>query len=185
MREVPILGGTASFREPGVDAIHGDTKKLIRAAGIAAASQLSEYPELFEPAREGESDDQRAERLGTRLEGMVMSIDQAMAWDNMREATVIALLKSWTLDRPLPTMKTLGGDDYADVYDALLESVGGVGATELEADFSPTKKIDTSTPTDDSGSSNGHSMADPESPLTTTPGSATAPIAGDVSTPEQ
>jgi hypothetical protein len=137
MREVEVPGGKAYLRERGQDEIPGRAIKLIRASAMSAGSQLSDYPELFEDGPKGETDEQRNERLSPVLEGMKLSIEQAMAWDNMREASAVALLASWTLDRPLPKLDTIG-DLPEDLYDALLDAVGGVSAAELEVNFEVT-----------------------------------------------
>jgi hypothetical protein len=136
MRTVEIPGGTADFREQGKDEIPGRSVKLMRAAAVAAASELSSFPELFEPGRPGETDAERTARLAPRMEGVAFSTRQAMAWDNVREATVVALLKTWTLDRSLPTLESIG-DLPDDLYDALLNEVGGMSAADIEVDFSP------------------------------------------------
>jgi hypothetical protein len=134
MKVIQIPGGTASFRERGKDEIPGRAIKLIRAATMSAMSALSDYPEIFEGPRKGESDDDRTERLNERLKGVLLSTQQAMIWDNVREATVVGLLASWSLERPLPTLDTIG-DLPEDLYLALLDEVGGVSAADLQEDF--------------------------------------------------
>ncbi len=187
MQTVPIPGGTANFRERGHDEIPGRSVKLIRAAALAAASELADYPQLFEPPREGETDEQRQERLGESLKDMVLSTEQAMSWDNVREATAVAMLASWSLDRPLPTLATIG-DLPEDLYDALLTAVGGVSAGELETDFTPKiAKRDPVTgeefPTGASDASNGPSEATPSNLSTQTPENAGESTGTDLSTP--
>ncbi len=154
MKEVTIPGGTAHFRERDADEISGRAVKIMRAAAVAAATTLADYPQLFEPPRAGESDEQREERLNEELKGVALSTEQAMAWDNMREATVVALLADWTLERPLPTLQTIG-DLPEKLYDALLDAVGGVSAADLETDFNPGTENDENgepRPTSGSGS---------------------------------
>src|ERR1019366_5494029 len=147
---VDIPGGTAVFLERGQDEIPGRAMKLIRAATVAAMSELSDFPQLLEPPVEGETTEARTERLRPFLEGIRLSTNQAMAWDNMREAAAVALLKSWTLDRPLPTLATIG-DLPEELYDTLLEAVGGFSAAEVKTNFAPTGPGES--PTGDSGSS--------------------------------
>jgi hypothetical protein len=103
---------------------------------------------------------------------MALSTRQAMAWDNVREAAAVALLKSWTLDRPLPTLETIG-DLPDDLYEALLDEVGGVSAADIETDFSaPAKKSELpGTPFGDSASLDTPSKATRSKPPTPTPSS--------------
>lgn len=138
MRAVEIPGGTAFFREDGVDPIPGNSMKLRKAAARAAWSQLSEYPDLFTPGPAGETDEQREARL-TSVK-MRLTLEQSMAFDDVQEAAVIAMLHHWTLDRPLPTLATLGDEDYADVYEPLLEAVQEVSVPdELDTSVVPRK----------------------------------------------
>ena len=44
------------------------------------------------------------------------------------------MLDSWTYDRPLPTLETIGDEDE-DVYDALLDGVDGVNPADVETNF--------------------------------------------------
>lgn len=176
MREVEIPDGKALFLERGHDEIPGRAVKLIRAAAASAATQFSEYPELLEAPREGETVEQRTERLTPRLSGLTLNVEQAMAWDNLREASVVALLKSWTLDRPLPTLATIGTLPEP-LYDALLDAVGGISADELVERFEPNpERIDPETgeerPTTAFDGSDGVSKAEAESPSTSAPESA-------------
>lgn len=185
-REVEIPGGKAFFKEKHT----GAGKKKLRAAALSAATNLSDYPELFEPGPPNETDEQRTERLAPALAGMRLTPLQAEVWDNMREATVIATLESWTLDGPIPsTIEALENLD-GDLYDALLDAVGGVSAQQLETDFSakpitPGDPASKETPT--TGSSDSLSPSeDPALNLsTTTPGSDGSPTSGESSSPEQ
>jgi hypothetical protein len=186
MKEVEIPGGTAFFREKGKDEIPGRSVKLIRAAATAAGSQFAEFPELFEGQRPGESDEDRDARLEARLQGMTLSTEQAMAWDDMREATAVALIASWTLDKPLPTYKTIGDLDE-ELYEAILTAVGGMSAAELEVNFDlsdPSHPDYKETPTTASDGSDGLSEAQVPSESTTTPSTDGGPISGESSSPE-
>lgn len=182
MKEVPIPGGTAYLREQGVDPIPGNSVKLIRAAATAMASQFPDHPELFEGARPGETEEQRNARVQKSVEGMTLSTEQAMAWDNLREATAVALLKEWTLDLPLPTLKTIG-DLEASLYEALLDAVGGVSSADFETDFGVQPMSAGDTPTDGSASSLTPSAETPVPPSIPTPSTVGAPSTGAVSSP--
>lgn len=159
-------GGSAEFLERGTDEIPGRAVKLIRAAALAASTALADYPQLFEGPQPGETDEQRSVRLQDQLKGMILSTEQAMAWDNLREATAVAMLHAWTLrnpdnsPRPLPTLQTIGDLPEA-VYDALLDAVGGVSATDLETDFGPTPASVGDSPFENSNGSKPPSEATP------------------------
>lgn len=181
---VKIPGGTANFRDANDPELPGRSVKILKAAATSAVSHLSDYPELFEPQREGESEEDRNTRLDGRLQGMKLSVDQAMALDNLREATVVATLESWTLDRRLPTLDTIG-DLPAELYNALLEQAGGLSAIQLEENFNATKDPNDGAPTGDSGSSDGPSKPGPESLPMTTSSTDTAPSSGESSSLEQ
>ena len=183
-KEITIPGGKAFFREKYT----GRGIKLMRSAGLSAASNLSEYPELFEPARRGESEEERTERLGK----IKLRIDpiQAQFWDNMREATVLASLESWTLDLPLPTSTEELEELDGDLYEALLDAVGGMSAKDLETNFNPTgEKLDPNSPLDEqspttgSESSSGPSSESPLLGSMETPSTGGSPISGESSSP--
>lgn len=189
MKEVEIPGGTAQFREPGVDEMPGRAVKLIKAAAAAAVSQLSDYPEILAnsvpPRYEDDDGNEREETFQEReerlepLAGLKFTTEQAMAWDNLREATVVATLKSWTLPRRLPTLESIG-DLPDELYQALLGAVGGVSASDMEDSFDATampKDLgSTEVPTGNCGSSEGGSNTDPQlipTSTSSTDGSAT------------
>lgn len=197
MRDVEIPGGTAKFLETSGesrDEIPGRAVKLIKAGSMAALTQLSDYPELFEPPRmvrdnesgedRPETPEERSARLDSRLKGMRLSVEQAMAFDNMREATVVALLHSWTLDRRLPTLETIGDLD-GDLYSALLAAAGGMSAAELEENFKETGDPHDEVPTGGFGSSSDGSKASPQSTRTPKRQSDTSRSDGGASSPAQ
>lgn len=175
MREIEVTCGQETgkvlLRELNKDEIPGRAVKLIRAAALAAQTALSAYPQLFEPAPKGETDAERTKRLESVLSGVTLSLDQAMVWDNLREASAVSLIVSWTFDRPLPTIATIGTLP-SDLYDALLDAAGGVSAAQLEEDFSVTPPTDKIGPTGEErptgafDGSNGLSKAEAQSPST-------------------
>lgn len=134
MRAVEIPGGTAYFREDGVDSISTNAKNLLEAAGQAVRSNLEpDYPELFE-VRPEETDEEREARVGNV--DLQVTPKQALVLKEAREFTIVALLDHWTLDRPLPTIGSLTSAKYEDVYDALIDAVSGAKVPE-DPDFSP------------------------------------------------
>lgn len=161
---VEIPGGTAVLREP--HEMRGRDRNLIKAAAMAASSAIAKMPaDVQEGKREGESDEDAALRLSARTAELHLTRQEAAALLELREAAMIASLVSWTRDEPLPTMDTLG-DLPGDLYDALDAAIGGAAGALSAAtpDFSPTSKMDEEVPTGSSGSSDGPSTADPESP---------------------
>jgi len=131
MKSVEIPGGTASLREPGVDPIPGNTKKVMGSAYGSLGSLFPDDPDLFTTLRTGETAEQRQESVEAKMKDKALTPAQVAGLITVREATVVGLLKSWTLDLPLPTLDTIGGDDYAEVYDALLESVSEADVAEI------------------------------------------------------
>lgn len=179
--EIAIPGGKVYFREKQT----GRGKKLLRAAGISVATNLSEYPELLEPPREGESPEARAERIDALR--VRLTPQQAEFLDNIREATVLALLESWTLDKPLPrTVDELESLDE-DLYDALLDSVMEIPGAKEDTDFQvvPVSEANKDRPTSGSSDSDGPSDSSAmPGESTTTPGSTGSPTNGDSSIQE-
>ncbi len=187
MKTVDIPGGQATFREQGVDRVTGRQAKILRAAALAAATAFDGLPEILFGGPDDETDAQRDERVRkalARQKQSALTIEQAMTLDNSREAAVVALLESWTLDEPLPTLDTIGELD-SDLYDALVDYVGGVSSMSFNENFSVQPKVDNSTPTDDCGSSSGSSSTDPQSSPLQTPSSDIPAIAGESSSLEQ
>lgn len=205
MRDVEIPGGTATFLETSGesrDEIPGRAVKLIKAATMAASTQLADYPEIFAPPIEVEDEEtkekrpetseEREARLAPVLKGVRFTTEQAMAFDNMREATVVALLHSWTLGRRLPTLETIG-DLPQDLYEALLGAVGGMSSHEIEENFDDTTGRppnfalgeEAEDPTGGSGSSSSSSKEDPQSTQIPTSQSVTSQSDGGSSSPEQ
>ena len=169
MRTVEIPGGVASFREQGKDEIPIRSQKVLGAAIASARSHFSATPELFEPLKEGETQESRAERLG--LESAALSPAQALSLMTLQEATVVALLAEWTIGRPLPTLDNL--DQLGvDLYTALMDAVGGIAASEdLDTpDFSVQPMTAEGSPTLPSPSSDGRSEGEAvANPIPTSP----------------
>lgn len=144
MRTVDIPGGTATFRE--AEELRARDSDLIEAAAYAAQPALSKMPlEAIQPV-DGEPEADAAGRLAEAVKDVTFSMDEWLLITQLRRATVVATLESWTLDRPLPTMQTVG-DLPRDLMAALDAAIGGVPA---QTDFSPT--TDHESPTGGSGS---------------------------------
>ena len=119
-----ILGGQAVFRD--MEDMRGRDRNLIKAAAAAATGYFSKLPpEVMEPGPEGETPEEMVARTTPLLEGLAFTWQENLAMLELRQATVVAMLQSWTLDRPLPTMDTIG-DLEGDLYDSLDEAIGGV-----------------------------------------------------------
>lgn len=80
---------------------------------------------------------------GPDRDAAVNALDSALSEDDLeaffriQEATLVALLIDWSLDRALPTTHTVG-DMPVDVYDALVAEVAteAAAATSLDLDLS-------------------------------------------------
>jgi hypothetical protein len=83
---------------------------------------------------------------------MVVSPDEADSLFSLGDATILALLESWTLPDPLPTTPEDLLSIDGDVYDALLAASAKLRRTvmgSVDTSYSPDPKV----PTSDSGSS--------------------------------
>ena len=177
MKSVEIPGGTASLREPGVDPIPGNTQKVMGSAWGSLGSLFPDDQGLFGPLRPGETTEARQKAVEARMAGPLTPA-QVAGLITTREATVVGLLKSWTLDLPLPTLDTIGGDDYAEVYNALLDSVSEADVAEIagEPNFA-TAPLGTlgadgeEVPFLDSESSTTNSAEEPEADIESIPSS--------------
>ena len=134
--KVDIPGGFAILREQ--DELRGRDRLLIKAAAMAAAPAIEKMPATVrEGQQEGESDEDAQARIASEVGSLQLTWQESMALLELRQATMIACLQSWSLDLPLPTMASVGDLD-ADLYDALDAAIGGVttavaAATDFEA----------------------------------------------------
>lgn len=148
---VEIPGGTAVLR--GKEELRGRDRTLVKAAFMAASNALDKLPKsVMDGKREDETQEQAVLRLSRDMAGVALTWQESLALLEVRQATVVALLESWTLDRPLPTMATIG-DLPGDLYDALDEAIGGVAGLASGVNFEPTP--DEESPTRPSGASSG------------------------------
>lgn len=146
MRTVEIPGGTAVFRD--AEELRARDADLIEAAAYAAAPALERLPqEALQPV-EGEAEADAAARFGEAVKEAGFSLDEWLLLTQMRRATIVATLESWSLPQPLPTMATIG-DLSRDLIAALDQAIGGV-PVQAQTDFSVDP--DTESPTGGSGS---------------------------------
>jgi hypothetical protein len=77
-----------------------------------------------------------------------ITFEQSMAMSRLNRAAVIAFLKSWTLDEPLPTLDSLG-DLPAGLFNTLMQAVAGRGADAVlgTGEFGPDGSADPNSPT--------------------------------------
>jgi len=134
--KVEIPGGFAILRE--TNELRGRDRMLIKAAAIAASSAIEKMPETVrEGQQKDETEEQAKVRMAQEMSSLDLNITEAMSLLELRQATMIATLESWTLNLPLPTMETVG-DLPADLYDALDDAIGGVStAMAVATDFEP------------------------------------------------
>ena len=157
-RTIEIPGGSAVFRDR--EELRGRDQNLIQAAAMAAAPALAQLPDSVTKAAESGDMTQVAEDLTEAP--MSLSRPQALALLELKECVAVALLKSWTLPIPLPTVDTIG-DLEIGLYTALCDAAGGMSMAELAVtNFEPSHEPES--PFTDSASSNGHLEAEAESP---------------------
>ena len=121
---IEIPGGWATIRSR--DELRGRDRNLIKAAAMAAAPAIAKMPDsVTGGAVEGETEEQAQARVAAEVGELSLTWQESMALLELRQATVCAVLQSWTLPLPLPTMDTIGDLD-ADLYDALDTAIGGV-----------------------------------------------------------
>jgi len=91
-----------------------------------------------------------------------MEENDAEAFYAIQDATIVAFLKEWTLDEPVPTLATIG-DMQGDIYDALAEATAVMGssivtgAPPVDFDPKPNTKEHTEAPFESSRTSSSPS----------------------------
>lgn len=152
MKQITIPGGEATVREP-TDLTPRQKRRLsdaARAAAPALAKLMGTDPTQPDPAS-----------VQSAFEESSLS---RADWERVRElqeATVCALLESWTLEQPLPTLATIGDLD-TDLYTGLIEAIGGQPVEDATTDFSPSP--DPGSPTNAPSDSPGRSSDAPAAP---------------------
>lgn len=148
MKTVNIPGGSATLRDK--EDTKQRHKRLVQSAAIAAAPLLSKLPEDV------------AERESmTEAEVMALAANrqEVESLFELQDATIVALLMSWTLPDPLPDMDTIGDLD-PEVYEALSKAVSSLGS-QLQAEsfdpVAPDSKEFEASPTDPSSDSDNGS----------------------------
>jgi hypothetical protein len=135
VKQITIPGGEATVREPG-DLTPRQKRRLSDAARAAAPAIVK----LMGP-------DPTKPDLSSAQSALEESSLSRADWERVRElqeATVCALLESWSLEQPLPTLATIG-DLETDLYTALIEALGVNPVEDAETDFSPSPDADSPT----------------------------------------
>ncbi len=153
---IEIPGGTATLRErPEVRTRH---QQLVEAASIAASSALAKVPSGLPEGTDDASVAARTEALA----GVNFTMEEGLSLMQLKNAVIVALLESWTLPGPVPTMATIGDVD-PEVYAALEKETNALGAANealASVNFEPTPKPDPESPFLGSGSSDGLSKSE-------------------------
>jgi hypothetical protein len=149
--KVDIPGGYAILRDQSE--LRGRDRMLIKAAAMAAAPAIEKMPDSVTEGGPDDEDPATAQtRIAAEMAQVQLTWQESMALLELRQATMIACLQSWSLDRPLPTMDTVG-DLPADLYDALDTAIGGVttaiaAATDFDANPDQASPTGSSTSSD-------------------------------------
>lgn len=129
MTTVDIPGGTATFRDKLTTERH---RRPIKRAAFRAAGAISKLPQ------------ERPDEGGIKelLAALPLTRDEADSLLDLYDATILAFLESWTLDRPLPTCEDDLLDLDSEVYDALQDAASKLQTPDAVADtdFSPVPK---------------------------------------------
>jgi hypothetical protein len=171
VREVEIPGGTAVLRDRAD--IRTRDRQLVEAAMIAASSAFRKLPDGLAEAPENATDAEKAKVEEANREVLAKSesltLEEGLTLGQYKSAVIVAMVQSWTLPEPLPTMATIG-DLPADLFDALETAINPLGAAKdaLEAtEFDPPPRFDKASPTTGSSDSEEPSVEAPSNQLTT------------------
>lgn len=127
---VQIPGGTATLRDPADLTERG--RRLMQTALIPLQSLAGKMPASVRKEAQGGAEVNAAQFISTRQEAAAML--------EFRDAAVIALLKDWSLDEPLPTIDTLldlDGETLRALFAGADPFVKDVMAVMNPTDFSP------------------------------------------------
>lgn len=162
MKVVDIPGGKATLREKAD--MRKRHQRIVEAAAIAAAPALAQIERIG-----------GGEAIGKRVSELQLSASEATTVFDLQDATIIAVLDSWTLPEPLPTLDTLG-DLTTELYDALAVATSELGAEVINGGnfepSDPTAPGFTETPTTPSADSEPGLRDERESESTTEPSSS-------------
>lgn len=160
MHTVEIPGGTAEIRDRAD--IKERQRRLVQSAAMAASSVMAKLPDDL--ASLDTEDAEAVQTVSQAMSGVSLSAADANLLQELQDATIVALLASWTLAEPLPTLETVLDLD-TDLYDALAQATKDQGVALAQAtDFTP--DADKASPTTPSSGSDGPLRADTEQPLT-------------------
>lgn len=183
---IPIPGGEAVLRD--ANELTERQRRLVRNTTVVASGVLGRVPKELLQAQEDavkaatddpDSVSARAavaaatEAVDRAVIGLNLSMEDAEKISSLQDAAIIALLVSWTLPAPLPTVETVQ-DLPGALYDALALASRGLSAA-VSVDFSPDP--DQTSPTGPSSDSDGRlrdEQASPSTPPSPTFGAPTA-----------
>ncbi len=138
MAVVQIPGGTATLRDKLVSERHF---RILEAAYMSAGSALQKVSQDATGADSNASDEERA--VDMLLNGEHLTAAEAMSLLELQDAAIVAFLERWSLDRPLPTVATVGDLDretYRALSDATKElAVGALGGGRTSFEPTPTQ----------------------------------------------
>jgi hypothetical protein len=152
---VQIPGGTATLRDPAE--LKERHRRLIQNAMFPLQGVLQKLPPELVQAAQGNG--KAAEKARADAEKLMsstaMTRQEGAAWGEVKDAVIVALLKEWSLDEPLPNMDTVQ-DLEPDVYDALSKAAGELGPAVMQTatptNFEP-QPLDRDSPFDESATS--------------------------------
>lgn len=142
--QVDIPGGKATFRDPDqVTVRHRRPIQIL--AGVLGQGRAQQITQAI--------------AAGASLDSLSLSEREFDVLFRMNEATLFALLESWTLDAPLPRTAEEVGDMRGVVYDVLTEEASKLNAALVDADAGLTLAAieDDDSPTGASAGSSGRS----------------------------
>ena len=142
-RQIPLPNGDwgsdqwVVFRDP--DEMRGRDVEVVQAAAMSAAPALSRLPDDIREKKEGETDEDVDKRVSDIMLTTSFTPEENLSILGLRRAAFIALLQSWSLRKPLPTLGNLA-DLPKGLYAALLSLVdmGAIGDLTSDTDFNPT-----------------------------------------------
>lgn len=133
-------GHRAMLREP--NQLRERHRRQILAAGMPLARVYQLVPEELRLAAAKGDDEASAMAEGIMMAG-IQTRQEAAAMMELRDATIVALLQSWTVDGPLPNMDTiqdLDPETYAALERGTREFTPAVMEVAQPTDFSVTPR---------------------------------------------
>lgn len=146
MPTIPIPGGHAILRDN--DDVRERGRRYVRTALMAAAHVYDRIPEDVREKAGGKGPEaEAAQRTFDRLlAGAIKTPEDGEAIFAVHDGAILAVLESWTLQRPLPKTRDELQDLDRDLYDALSEAVAPNQAAIIRAamgvSFEPTDRKD-------------------------------------------